>query len=160
LSAELEYLSFNAFRPIAVPSVEPGHGGREGGDVFEDAGEPHFPQRGPAASQPLSQLPGRTPGLVAGLAEVRRLDRHLEGGGAGHGDRPVRGVGMDRRDIADQVADPAQPVEVEHDPVAGPMAGSTEFVELGGHRRGDDLLWAGVPGLGAGAERVPGGRAG
>jgi hypothetical protein len=133
---------------------------REGGDVLEGAREPHLPHGTLAADQPLSQLPGRTPGLVARLAEVRRPDRDLQGGGAGHGDRPVRGVGVDRRDIADHVADPAQPVEVEHQPVAGLMAGGTNLVDLGGDRRGQRLLGTDAPGSGPGTDRVPGGRAG
>jgi hypothetical protein len=86
--------------------------------------------------------------LVARLAEVRRPDRDLEGASAGHRYWPVRGVGVDHRDIADQVADPTQPVEVEHHPIAAPMGGGTNLEELGSDGGGDDLLGAGAPRIG------------
>jgi hypothetical protein len=54
------------------------HADREGGDVLEGSREPHLPQDGLAADQPLVEPPGRAPGLVARLAEVRRLDGHLQ----------------------------------------------------------------------------------
>ena len=37
------------------------HADREGGDVLEAAREPHLPQRGLGAGQPLAELPGRAP---------------------------------------------------------------------------------------------------
>src|SRR5512133_2751365 len=46
------------------------HADGEGGDMLEAAREPHLPQCGLGAGQPLAELPGGAPGLVAGLAEV------------------------------------------------------------------------------------------
>jgi AAA ATPase domain len=132
------------------------HPYREGGDVLKAAGEPHLTQRGPATGQVLSKLPGLAPSLVAGVAEVRRLDGHLQGGAPGHADRLVGRVGMHQRDIAHQVPHAAEPVDVEHHPVAGVVGGGTDVVDLGGDGVGGHLLGAGAPGQGAAADGISG----
>jgi hypothetical protein len=92
---------------------------------------------------------------MARLAEVRRLDGHLQGGATGHADRLVGGVRMHHWDVAHQIPDTAEPVEVEHHPVAALVSGGTNVVDLGGDGIGARPLGTGAPGLGADTGRIP-----